>query len=111
MNRNLTVLIICLLCALSSGVSEGAECFFFGQDYVCIPLDFVTTDIINWDTVISQEIQTEGMNWESLNDDIGNAAINWDDMSPISGQVMCWNGNALGTCDNVVSVSGTCNCI
>lgn len=91
-----------------------------------MPAGIIDTEQMDWGSVINEEIQTEGINWTSvenlevplaginwdaLDDHIDNGAINWDDMSPIDGQVICWNGNALGTCDNQMSVSGTCSCV
>jgi hypothetical protein len=91
-------------------VSESkAQCIFAGDQYICIPDNFVQSATVNWDN-LSQSIQNSGVNWISLNDDIQNDGINWDDQNLTTGKSVCWNGTKLSGCTDQPDGSGDCTC-
>lgn len=76
-------LVICLLLSsllLNKSWADTAFCFFFGDQYACLPTDIIPASAINWDN-LSKDISASGINWLSLNKDVRNYAVNWSTLS------------------------------
>lgn len=73
-------------------------------------LQGIQTSDINWTSIYSMEIQSDAVNWTSLDQALKSAAINWTDIQDIAPITEAMIGDLVHTTDQVGTVTSSAVC-
>lgn len=107
-NRLLRFILIILVIMITD-MAFAKTCGYIAGTWYCLTDEWINTESINWDT-LDDDLNSKAINWDDITDEVNNSMINWDDQNLQSSYAVCWTGTKLGYCSNNLSVAGTCTC-